>query len=135
MRKKQIKKARKKAAKKETVNYSPIDLYIGKRLRDFRWLAQMTQSDLAEKVDVKFQQIQKYETGANRLSISRAHMICRVLKISMTQLLGNYAKGRQTQFMKMLSSREILKLGRSFMRLKPKQRKQVLNFMNMLEKE
>ena len=134
-RKRQLKRTRKKAAKKETVNFSPIDIYIGKRLRDFRWLAQMTQSDLAEKVDVKFQQVQKYEAGANRLSISRAHMICRVLKISMNQLLGKYAKGRETKFMKVLRSRETLRLGRSFMGLKPRQKKQVLNFISMLEKE
>ena len=133
-RKKQVKIKRKKAAKKKSVNYSPVDIYVGKRLRDFRWLAEMTQSDLAKKVDVKFQQVQKYETGANRLSISRAFMICEALKISIIQLLGDYAQRRQTEFMKTLNSRQTLKLGRSFMRLKPKQREQVLNFIDMLEK-
>jgi len=44
---------------------------VGKRVRHRRWLIGMTQQQLAEKVGIKFQQIQKYETGANRVSASR----------------------------------------------------------------
>lgn len=49
----------------------PTDVYVGKRLRHFRWLKGATQTDLAEAIDVKFQQVQKYETGFNRISASR----------------------------------------------------------------
>ena len=50
---------------------NPIDLHIGQRLRHRRWVLRMTQQQLAQATDVRFQQIQKYETGANRISASR----------------------------------------------------------------
>ncbi|MBB97108.1 MAG: transcriptional regulator [Rhodobacteraceae bacterium] len=49
----------------------PVDVHVGKRVRHRRWLIGMTQQQLAERVGIKFQQIQKYETGANRISASR----------------------------------------------------------------
>lgn len=49
----------------------PVDVHVGKRIRHRRWLIGMTQQQLAELVGIKFQQIQKYETGANRVSASR----------------------------------------------------------------
>lgn len=49
----------------------PVDVHVGKRIRHRRWLVGMTQQQLAEHVGIKFQQIQKYETGANRVSASR----------------------------------------------------------------
>ena len=49
----------------------PVDVHVGKRIRHRRWLLGMTQQQLAEQVGIKFQQIQKYETGANRVSASR----------------------------------------------------------------
>ena len=49
----------------------PTDLYVGERIRQRRHMLGMTQTDLATKVGVKFQQLQKYETGANRVSASR----------------------------------------------------------------
>ncbi|WP_324754382.1 helix-turn-helix domain-containing protein [Roseovarius sp. Pro17] len=48
-----------------------VDVHVGKRIRHRRWLVGMTQQQLAESVGIKFQQIQKYETGANRVSASR----------------------------------------------------------------
>lgn len=47
------------------------DIHVGKLIRQRRWLIGMTQQQLAETVGVKFQQIQKYETGVNRVSASR----------------------------------------------------------------
>lgn len=48
-----------------------VDIHVGKMIRQRRWLTGMTQQKLAEMVGIKFQQIQKYETGANRVSASR----------------------------------------------------------------
>jgi transcriptional regulator with XRE-family HTH domain len=48
-----------------------VDVHVGKRIRQRRWLIGMTQQNLADMVGIKFQQIQKYETGANRVSASR----------------------------------------------------------------
>jgi transcriptional regulator with XRE-family HTH domain len=49
----------------------PVDVHVGKRIRHRRWMIGMTQQQLADKVGIKFQQIQKYETGMNRVSASR----------------------------------------------------------------
>ena len=47
-----------------------VDIHVGQRVRQRRWLLGMAQQQLAEQVGNKFQQIQKYETGANRVSSS-----------------------------------------------------------------
>ncbi len=60
----------------------PVDKHVGKRLRQRRWLVGMTQQQLAEHVGIKFQQIQKYETGVNRVSASRLWDIARTLDVS-----------------------------------------------------
>ncbi|MCP5433584.1 MAG: helix-turn-helix transcriptional regulator [Alphaproteobacteria bacterium] len=49
----------------------PVDIHVGQRVRHRRWLVGMTQQQLANAVGIKFQQIQKYESGANRISASR----------------------------------------------------------------
>lgn len=58
-----------------------VDIHVGKRIRHRRWLIGMTQQQLAEQVAVKFQQIQKYETGANRVSASRLWDIATALEV------------------------------------------------------
>lgn len=58
-----------------------VDVHVGKRIRQRRWLTGMTQQRLAELVGIKFQQIQKYETGANRVSASRLWDIADALDV------------------------------------------------------
>jgi len=62
----------------------PVDVHVGKRVRHRRWLVGMTQQQLAEKVGIKFQQIQKYETGANRVSASRLWDIADALDVQVS---------------------------------------------------
>ena len=57
------------------------DVHVGQRIRQRRWLTGMTQQRLAELVGIKFQQIQKYETGANRVSASRLWDIAFALNV------------------------------------------------------
>lgn len=61
-----------------------VDVHVGKRIRHRRWLLGMTQQQLAEQVGIKFQQIQKYETGANRVSASRLWDIADSLGVSVS---------------------------------------------------
>lgn len=67
----------------------PVDVHVGKRIRHRRWLVGMTQQQLAEKVGIKFQQIQKYETGANRVSASRLWDIASSLEVQISQFFLN----------------------------------------------
>ena len=59
----------------------PVDVHVGKRVRHRRWMVGMTQQQLAEKVGIKFQQIQKYETGKSRLNTDMLMSIARALGV------------------------------------------------------
>jgi transcriptional regulator with XRE-family HTH domain len=58
-----------------------IDLHLGKRLRRRRRLLGLTQQQLATVVGVRFQQIQKYECGANRISAARLWSLATALEV------------------------------------------------------
>jgi transcriptional regulator with XRE-family HTH domain len=58
-----------------------IDLHIGRRLRNRRKLLGLTQEQLAAACDVRFQQIQKYECGANRMSAARLWRLAQFLDV------------------------------------------------------
>jgi transcriptional regulator with XRE-family HTH domain len=62
----------------------PLDLEIGKKIRHRRWFLGITQKELGAAVGVQFQQIQKYETGANRVSASRLWLISKALSLPIT---------------------------------------------------
>jgi transcriptional regulator with XRE-family HTH domain len=58
-----------------------VDVHVGNRIRYQRWMSGITQKQLAAFVGIKFQQIQKYETGVNRVSASRLWDIANSLKV------------------------------------------------------
>lgn len=59
----------------------PVDVHVGQRIRRRRWMLGITQQQLGDAVGIKFQQIQKYETGMNRVSASRLYDIATALEI------------------------------------------------------
>ncbi|MDG2520723.1 helix-turn-helix domain-containing protein [Caulobacter segnis] len=65
-----------------------FDVKVGARMRLRRRMLQLKQKSLAELVGVSFQQIQKYEHGANRVSASRLVAIAHALETSVAWLLG-----------------------------------------------
>lgn len=65
----------------------PVDIATGLNMRRLRRLRRMTQENLAEMVGLTFQQIQKYERGANRISCSRLVDIARALGVPPAKLL------------------------------------------------
>lgn len=60
---------------------NPIDVHVGKRLRERRTLLGMSQQELGRLIGVTFQQLQKNERGTNRLSASRIFECARVLDV------------------------------------------------------
>ena len=64
----------------------PIDVHVGQRIRQRRCLAGMTLRELGQRVGIKFQQIQNYETGANRISASRMWDIAAALEVPISFL-------------------------------------------------
>lgn len=66
---------------KKSVAYGPIDIHVGKRVRIRRKLMDMSQTDLGDAVGLTFQQIQKYERGANRISASVLFRLSEILDV------------------------------------------------------
>lgn len=60
---------------------NPVDVHVGVRIRLRRTLLGLSQTALAEKMGITFQQVQKYERGANRVSSSRLFDLCRILSV------------------------------------------------------
>lgn len=59
---------------------NPIDIHVGRRVRQRRKTLGVTQEKLAEDLGLTFQQVQKYERGANRVSASKLYEIARSLR-------------------------------------------------------
>ena len=59
----------------------PVDIYVGARLRSLRAARGVSQTKLGEKLGITFQQVQKYETGTNRISASKLYDISRTLNV------------------------------------------------------
>ena len=58
-----------------------VDAFVGSQLKSLRKLAGYSQTELANKVGVTFQQIQKYERGTNRIGASRLWGFCKVFNV------------------------------------------------------
>ena len=70
--------------------FHPIDLHVSKRIRFKRKMIGLTQSDLGGKVDLTFQQIQKYEKGENRVSASKLYQIAQILDTNVSFFFDGY---------------------------------------------
>jgi len=62
----------------------PVDVMVGKRVRLRRLQLSLSQTELAQKLGLTFQQVQKYEKGTNRISCSRLYEISEVLDVPIT---------------------------------------------------
>jgi len=71
----------------------PVDVAVGARIRLLRKVRGLSQQALAEAAGVTFQQIQKYERGANRVSASMLARIARTLDIPVSEMFGEGAAG------------------------------------------
>ena len=69
-----------------------IDIYIGQVIFNWRHKFGMRQKDLAQKIGVTFQQLQKYETAGNRISVSRLFQIAQAMEVTVGELFGEAGK-------------------------------------------
>ncbi|MEQ3714015.1 MULTISPECIES: helix-turn-helix domain-containing protein [Lentibacter] len=116
----------------------PVDVHVGKRVRHRRWLVGMTQQQLAERVGIKFQQIQKYETGANRVSASRLWDISEVLDVPVSFFFEGLdveqAAGAKEERMPsdLMGDKEAMELIRSYYSIPENQRKRLFDLARVL---
>ena len=75
-------------ATERLINAEDIDVSVGRRLRDQRTLLGLSQSALAQSVGLTFQQIQKYERGANRISACRLYQFSCLLDVDFDYFFG-----------------------------------------------
>ncbi len=59
----------------------PVDVHVGRKLKQIRTLRRLSQTDIARKLDLSFQQIQKYEIGSNRVAASRLFELSQILDV------------------------------------------------------
>ncbi|KHA51048.1 helix-turn-helix domain-containing protein [Sulfitobacter geojensis] len=59
----------------------PVDIHVGRKLKQIRTLRRLSQTDVARKLDLSFQQIQKYEIGSNRVAASRLFELAQILDV------------------------------------------------------
>ena len=115
-----------------------VDLYVGKRIRYRRWLIGMTQQELADHVGIKFQQIQKYETGANRVSASRLWDISEKLGVPINFFFEDLEKhnGEKNSFQAfssdMFRNKEAIDLIRSYFSIPENQRRKLFDLARVL---
>ncbi|MBS8228250.1 helix-turn-helix domain-containing protein [Vannielia litorea] len=121
----------------------PVDIHVGKRVRHRRWMVGMTQQQLAEKVGIKFQQIQKYETGMNRVSASRLWDISHALDVpisfffeGLSQDMPDVARSEVAEGESVpgdiLGDREALELVRSYYAIPESQRRRLFDLARVL---
>ena len=116
----------------------PVDVHVGKRIRQRRWLTGMTQQQLAQKVGIKFQQIQKYETGANRVSASRLWDIADALEVPVSFFFEGIEAAEETQDVSakvpadIMGDKEALDLVRSYYSIPENQRRRLFELARVL---
>jgi transcriptional regulator with XRE-family HTH domain len=76
---------------------NPIDVHVGARIRLRRTLLGLSQERLAEAIGLTFQQVQKYESGANRVSSSRLVDLANVLDVSVSYFFEEMSAGVSAQ--------------------------------------
>lgn len=123
---------------------NPIDKHVGARVRMRRLMIGMSQGKLGEALDVTFQQVQKYEKGANRIGASRLQQLARVLDVPPSYFFEGAPAGdgsvagfaepdSNSYVVDFLSTNEGLQLNRAFAAIKdPKVRKKILDLVQSL---
>ena len=111
-----------------------VDIHVGKRIRHRRWMIGMTQQQLGDKVGIKFQQIQKYETGMNRVSASRLWDIADTLGVTISFFFEGLedTNAPATSTTDLMAEKEALDLVRSYYAIPEAQRRRLFDLARAL---
>jgi len=128
---------------------NPIDVHVGSRIRLRRNMLGISQEKLGESLGVTFQQIQKYEKGANRVGASRLQAISSILNAPVAFFFdggpggepesgkNGFAEDGQTSYIvDFLSTADGLQLNRAFVKISdPKVRRRIVELVKSLADE
>ncbi|WP_309627247.1 helix-turn-helix transcriptional regulator [Brevundimonas sp.] len=118
-----------------------IDLHLGRRLRRRRRLLGLTQQQLAIQVGIRFQQIQKYECGANRISAARLWQLSEALETPISYFYDGLAEAMERKEQvganggEMFSRKETLDLIQAYYQLGERPRRRLLDLAKSLHTE
>jgi transcriptional regulator with XRE-family HTH domain len=111
-----------------------IDSVVGERIRKRRLALGMTQTDLAERINVRFQQVQKYENGLNRVAASRLWQIALALEVPVNYFFESVTEAETPQQSAgiSVSKRRMRELVDLFADLPDAQQSAVMSFLRSL---
>ena len=116
-----------------------IDLHLGRRLRRRRRLLGLTQQQLAVHVGIRFQQIQKYECGANRISAARLWELAEALETPVSYFYDGLAEALERKEAAAngdsFSRKETLDLIQAYYQLGERPRRRLLDLAKSLHTE
>jgi len=110
---------------------NPVDIEVGKNLKKRRIFLGLSQTELANMLDISFQQVQKYEKGTNRISASRLVDLSNVLEVNITYFFNE--KGKNESKDDLMAQRETLTLVRNYYKITDKKKRDsVIKFCKAL---
>jgi transcriptional regulator with XRE-family HTH domain len=122
-----------------------IDLHLGKRLRRRRRLLGLTQQQLATAVGIRFQQIQKYECGANRISAARLWQLSEALEVAVAYFYDGLSDAQSRNESAaanevrtgdgMLARKETMDLIKAYYQLEERPRRRLLDLAKSLHND
>jgi transcriptional regulator with XRE-family HTH domain len=110
---------------------------IGQRIRARRLERHVTQEGLADHLGITFQQVQKYESGTNRVSASRLQQIANFLQVDINYFIGDMINGKPLQpspLETFMSTRDGLDIVEAMMKLDPHLRRSVIAMARQLQR-
>jgi transcriptional regulator with XRE-family HTH domain len=115
-----------------------VDVYVGRRVREARIASGLSQTKLADALEVSFQQVQKYEIGVNRVAPSRLTVIAKMTGRNIDWFFSDTAgvtvsKGpkRDDAIAELAASHQGIRLARAFLAIKSSKLRTA--FVNLLE--
>lgn len=113
---------------------SAFDEELGNTVKSYRTIRNFSQLDLAQRLDITFQQVQKYENGSNRISAGTLHKMSDVLEVPIEEFFFPAKELRPSQE-NAIDQKEIISLLRTFSSIKcKKKRKIIIKFLSDLSK-
>ncbi|MGN6423626.1 MAG: helix-turn-helix domain-containing protein [Asticcacaulis sp.] len=121
-----------------------VDIHVGGRIRLRRKYLGVSQQAIADPLDLTFQQVQKYESGDNRVSASKLYEIARILKVPVVYFFDGLdgtpealsPSGHEDMAHAFLFTKEGLELAEAFPRVQnSKRRRKVLDLVRTLAEE
>ncbi len=94
---------------------SPVDVSVGRNVRIWRMAKGLSQAQLAKRVGVTFQQIQKYEVGANRIGTGRLVKLAAILGVPIAALFEDAGSGDPSRaLLALIADKRAFRLARAF---------------------